>query len=59
MGPAETARMLSQQFWSMAIQAQERQLRPVEDEPSDVEFFELENAFFESAATFWPQRSPK
>ena len=59
MGPAETARMLSQQFWSMAIGARERPLRPVDDEPSDVEFFELENMFFESAATFRPQRSPK
>ena len=59
MGPAETARMLAQQFWSIAIGARERPLRPVDDEPSDVEFFELENIFFESAATFRPQRSPK
>ena len=58
-GPAEAARMLSQQFWSIAIRARERSLRPMDDEPSDAEFFELENMFYESAAAFRPQRSPK
>ena len=51
--------MLSQQFWSIAIRARERSLRPMDDEPSDAEFFELENMFYESAAAFRPQRSPK
>ena len=50
----EAARLLAQEFWSMAIQARERQVRPVEDEPSDVEFFEVENEFFENAAKFRP-----
>ena len=51
---AETARLLAQQFWSIAIQARNRQVRSVEDEPSDVEFFEAENDFFENAAKFKP-----
>ncbi len=51
---AETARLMAQQFWSIAIQARNRQVRPVEDEPSDVEFFEVENEFFENAAKFKP-----
>lgn len=53
-GPAEAARLLSRQFWSIAVQARDRQIGPVQDEPSDVEFFELENEFFESAARFRP-----
>ncbi len=55
----EAARLLAQQFWSVAIQARDRQVRPVEDEPSDVEFFEVENEFFENAAKFKPQGNPK
>jgi hypothetical protein len=57
--PAETARMLSRQFWSVAIQARNRQMRATENEPSDARFFELENQFFEDAAKFKPQQSSK
>ncbi len=56
---AEAARLLAQQFWSIAIEARERQVRPVEDEPSDVEFVEIENEFFENAAKFRPSDYPK
>jgi len=57
--PAEAARMLAQQFWSVALEARQRQARPLQDEPSDVEFFEAENEFFESAARFRPERVEK
>jgi hypothetical protein len=49
---AETARMLAKQFWSMAIEAKQRELRPFAEQPSDVEFFQAENDFFEKAAQF-------
>ncbi len=58
-GPAEAARLLSRQFWSIAVQARDRQVGPVQDEPSDAEFFELENEFFEHAARFRPERNQK
>lgn len=51
---AEAARLLAQQFWSLAIQERNRQVRPVEDEPSDVEYYEVENNFFENTAKFKP-----
>ncbi len=57
--PAEAARMLARQFWSVALEVHQRQARPVADEPSDVEFFEAENEFFESAARFRPERVEK
>ncbi len=41
--PAEAARLLARQFWSMALKGKERRSRPVEQEASDVEFFEAEN----------------
>ncbi len=52
---ADTARLLARQFWSMALEAKKRQSRPVEEEASDVEFFEAENEFFEAAARFKSQ----
>lgn len=52
---AETARLLARQFWSMALEARKRQSRPVEEEASDVGFFETENEFFEAAARFKSQ----
>ncbi len=52
MTPAEAARMLARQFWSVALESRQRERRPVQQEPSDVEFFEAENEFFENAATF-------
>jgi hypothetical protein len=57
--PAETARMLARQFWSVALEARQRQSRLLEDEPSDVEYFEAENEFFESAAKFGGQSSDR
>ncbi len=53
--PGETARLLARQFWSMALAGKERRSRPVEQEPSDVEFFEAETRFFEDAAKFGSQ----
>jgi hypothetical protein len=50
--PAETARMLARQFWSIAIQARQKELQPFVDQPSDVEFFQAEKEFFEKAARF-------
>jgi hypothetical protein len=49
---ADTARLLARQFWSMALETKKRQSRSVEEESSDVEFFEAENEFFETAARF-------
>jgi hypothetical protein len=54
--PGETARLLARQFWSLALEARQRRSRPLEDEPSDVEFFEAENEFFKKAAQFRQQR---
>lgn len=56
---AEAARLLSRKFWSIAVQARDRQVGPVQDEPSDMTFFELENEFFEQAAKFRPEREPQ
>ena len=50
--PAEAARALARQFWSIAIEAKKRKSQLIEDEPSDVKFYELENRFFENAAKF-------
>ena len=52
---ADTARLLARQFWSVALEGKKSRSRSVEQEPSDVEFFEAENDFFESAARFKPQ----
>jgi hypothetical protein len=52
MTPAETARMLARQFWSMAIEARAKPVQPVAEEPSDVHFFQAEKEFFEKAAEF-------
>jgi hypothetical protein len=51
----ETARLLARQFWSMALAGKERRSRPVEQEASDVEFFEAETRFFENAAKYGSQ----
>lgn len=56
--PAETARMLAKQFWSIAIEARQKELQPVAEQPSDVEFFQAEKEFFEKAARF-NQPAPK
>ncbi len=52
---ADTARLLARQFWSLALEAKKRPGRAVEEEASDVEFFEAENDFFEQAARFRSQ----
>jgi hypothetical protein len=57
--PAEAARMLAREFWSVTVEARQRQSRLLEDEPSNVEFFEAENEFFENAAQFGRQSSDK
>lgn len=50
--PAETARMLARQFWSIAIEARKKELKPFVEPPSDAEFFKAEKEFFERAARF-------
>jgi len=52
LAPAQAARAMARQFWSIAIEAQKRQAELTENEPSDVRFYELENEFFEEAARF-------
>ncbi len=57
--PAETARMLAKQFWSIAIEARQKELQPFVEQPSDVEFFQAEKEFFERAAQFKPSGTEK
>jgi len=52
MEPAEAARQMARQFWSIALNAKKRQQQLLEDESSDVTFYEQENEFFENAAKF-------
>jgi chromosome segregation ATPase len=56
---ADTARLLARQLWSVALEAKKRRSRPVEEGLSDVEFFEAENEFFETAARFKQGRVEK
>lgn len=56
---ADTARLLAREFWSVALEAGKRPSRPVEEEPSDVGFFEAEREFFESAAQFRRERAER
>lgn len=57
--PAETARLLARQFWSMSLKGQNRRSRLMEQESSDVKFFEAESEFFENAAKFGSQSVQK
>lgn len=57
--PGAAARLLSRQFWSVAIENRNRQLRNAESGPSDAHFFDTENKFFEDAAKFKPQQDRK
>ncbi len=52
MDPAEAARQMARQFWSISLNAKKRQQQLAEDEPSDAEFYRQENEFFENAAKF-------
>ena len=56
---AEAARMLAKQFWSIAIEARQKELQPFAEQPSDVEFFQAEKEFFEKAARFKQPRTEK
>jgi len=49
---ADTAREISRQFWSIALNAQKHMEQPIEEKPSDAGFYELENEFFENAAKY-------
>ncbi|MBN1974115.1 MAG: hypothetical protein JW787_10785 [Sedimentisphaerales bacterium] len=51
-GKADTPREISRQFWSLAFELEKRKEQPIEDEPSDLRFFEIENNFFENAAKY-------
>jgi hypothetical protein len=52
LAPAESARQMARQFWSIAINAKKRRQQGIDDEPSDVEFYGQENEFFENAARY-------
>ncbi|MFB0553405.1 MAG: hypothetical protein ACETWQ_08835 [Phycisphaerae bacterium] len=52
LAPAEAARRMARQFWSIAINAKKYRQQLIEDEPSDVKFYRQENEFFENAAKF-------
>ncbi|MHC4323281.1 MAG: SUR7/PalI family protein [Planctomycetota bacterium] len=49
---AEMARQMARRFWSIAINAKKRRQQLLENEPSDVEFYDQENEFFENAARY-------
>jgi hypothetical protein len=49
---ARVARAMARQFWSIAINAKRQKARLIEDERSDVKFYEMETEFFENAARF-------
>jgi vacuolar-type H+-ATPase subunit E/Vma4 len=55
--PAEAARQMARQFWSIAVDAKKRQQQLIDDEPSDVKFYGQENEFFENAARFNRERA--
>jgi hypothetical protein len=50
--PAEAARQMARQFWSIALNAKKRRQQLVENESSDVKFYGQENEFFKNAAKF-------
>lgn len=52
LAPAEAARQMARQFWSIALNAKKYRQQLIEDEPSDVKFYGRENEFFENAAKF-------
>ncbi|MEJ2701693.1 MAG: hypothetical protein P8Z79_04560, partial [Sedimentisphaerales bacterium] len=52
LAPAEAARQMARQFWSIALNAKKRQQQLIEDDSSDVRFYGQENEFFEDAAKF-------
>jgi len=52
LAPAEMARQMARQFWSIAINAKKRRQQLIESEASDVEFYGQENEFFENAARY-------
>jgi hypothetical protein len=52
LAPAEAARQMARQFWSIAIDAKRRRQQLIDDRPSDVQFYGQENEFFENAAKF-------
>jgi cell division septum initiation protein DivIVA len=52
IAPAEAARQMARQFWSIALNAKKRQHQLLDDESSDLTFYGQENEFFENAAKF-------
>ncbi|MFC1781332.1 hypothetical protein ACFLZ8_03615 [Planctomycetota bacterium] len=49
---AETFREISRQMWTITLDADKQSEKRIEDEPSDVRFYEDENEFFENAAQY-------
>jgi len=56
---AETARAISRQFWSVALEARKRTQKAVEKEPSDAKFREAEIEFYKKAARYGQERLQK
>jgi hypothetical protein len=52
LAPAEAARQMARQFWSIAVNVKKRRQQLIEDESSDMKFYGQENKFFENAAKF-------
>jgi hypothetical protein len=50
--PSDTAREISRQFWSLSLELKKQKEQPIEDEPSDVRYYENENEFYENAAKY-------
>ncbi len=50
--PSDTAREISRKFWSLALELKKQKEQPIEDEPSDVRYYENENEFYENAAKY-------
>ena len=63
LSPAEQARQMARQFWSIAVNAKKRRSGTAAgltaEEPSDVKFHDKENEFFENAAKFDPETAQK
>ncbi len=56
---AATARAISRQFWSIALEAKKGKQKTVGDEPSDIKFREAEIEFFKNAAKYDRGRSKR
>jgi len=54
---AETARAISREFWSIALEARKRKQKTIEAESSDAKFRQAEIEFFKNAAKYGQRHS--